>query len=94
MAGGGMPILMRIRIVKGEYVWCPRVVCDHCGEEILDARDGKYLWAWGENPSQGSSLFFTHKKCFHAFESRHTDVLWGTEELVLFSVFLKNNLSK
>jgi hypothetical protein len=35
-----MPIVIR---EAGQFE-LPVVLCDHCGEEILDAREGNYQW--------------------------------------------------
>jgi hypothetical protein len=86
-----MPLIMQDR--DGHA--CPVVVCDHCGERIEDARDGNYQWRMGlRDTDWGSRVFFTHKRCCHAFEQAHPEegFTWGAIELECFPVYLGNNL--
>jgi hypothetical protein len=71
---------------------CPTVVCDFCGEEIEDARDGNCQWRMGEEQAgPGATLYFTHKTCCHSFESANPGSDWGAQELDHFMVYLSNN---
>lgn len=85
-----MPIVMRL---KGERS-CPTVVCDVCGKEIADAKDGNAQWMMDEEKKGiGSTLYFTHKHCCHAFDIAHNEThIVGADELSHFMVFLSNNL--
>jgi len=38
-----MPLIMQ----DCQGLSCPVVVCDHCGQQITDARDGNYQWRMG-----------------------------------------------
>ena len=61
----------------------PVVVCDRCGEPIVDARDGNYQWQAPVDPSLSRKfVFFTHKRCAHAFEqARGGSGAWYAMEL-------------
>jgi hypothetical protein len=85
-----MPIYMSL---KGNR-HCPTVVCDVCGQEIEDATDGNAQWVMDEEEyGAGGALYFTHKKCCHAFDTGPFQKgLVGAEELAPFMVFLANNL--
>jgi len=85
-----MPIVMRL---KGNRS-CPTVVCDVCGKEIADARDGNAQWMMGEEKNgTGAALYFTHKKCCHAFDTAHSkEHVVGANDLAHFMVFLSNNI--
>jgi hypothetical protein len=71
---------------------CPTVVCDECGQEIKNAREGNYQWDLRE----GGVMYFTHKKCCHRFEAkrggRGGGRLFGAADLDLLLVYLRNNL--
>jgi hypothetical protein len=88
LGGFQMPLVMRI---KGRRS-CPVAVCDFCGQEIEDAKDGNCQWKMGEEEAgQGATLYFTHKKCCRAFEATNEAPLWGAQMLDHFLVFLANN---
>lgn len=60
---------MPLKIETTDFGAAPVVLCDQCGEPILDARDGNYQWlADNEAGSTRRFVFFTHKSCSHAFE--------------------------
>jgi hypothetical protein len=85
---------LQIKIEGGRYR--PVVACDHCGEEIDDARQGNYQWRVEENgnPADGGLIFFTHKRCCRPFEeSNGGRVGWCWTPLSCLPVFLVNNLS-
>jgi hypothetical protein len=85
-----MPIVMRLKDRRS----CPTVVCDVCGKEIKAASDGNAQWMMDEEQhDSGATLYFTHKKCCHAFDVAHSDEqLVGANDLDQFMVFLSNNL--
>lgn len=74
--------MIRITLEEGRH--SPRVVCDHCGKVIADAREGNYEWlcsVGGLAPATGE-VFFTHKECCYAFEhARSGPELWMCDEL-------------
>jgi hypothetical protein len=74
---------------------CPIVVCDHCGAQITDARDGNYHWKMGLKDSDyGSRIYFTHKRCCQAFEAGHSKCfMWAAFELVGLPIRLGDNLA-
>jgi hypothetical protein len=71
----------------------PVVVCDHCGQEIEDAREGNYC-AGGEvaDGFHGDRAYFTHKRCHGAFEQADPDIFYMTWELEWFLPYLAYNL--
>ena len=75
---------------------CPVVVCDHCGTQVADARDGNCQWRMGLNDTDfGGRVYFTHKGCCQAFEDARPEdgFLWYAAELECFHVCLGNNLA-
>src|SRR5262249_8151915 len=85
-----MPILMKLKNERS----CPTVVCDVCRQEIEDARDGNAQWMMGqEGQGDGATLYFTHKRCCHAFDNaaRAAGRWPGAQELAHFMVFLADN---
>jgi hypothetical protein len=87
-----MPLVIQDRDGRS----CPVVVCDHCGREIADAKDGNYQWRMGLNDSDfGSRVYFTHKGCCLAFEDDHSEdgFVWGAIDLPCLPVYLGNNLN-
>jgi hypothetical protein len=71
---------------------CPVVVCDHCGRQIEDAKEGNYQWQHeGDNAGK---IFFTHKACCWAFESKSGErEFWLSMELTCLPIYLGNNLN-
>jgi hypothetical protein len=51
----------------------PVITCDHCGTSITDARDGNYEWLPDDDGNATGQLHFTHKRCFHRFETQQRD---------------------
>jgi hypothetical protein len=87
-----MPLVIQDRNGRS----CPVIVCDHCGRQISDARDGNYQWRLGMNDTDfGSRIYFTHKHCCQPFEDAHEseNVLWGAMELEVLPIYLGNNLA-
>jgi len=72
----------------------PVILCDHCGKEIADAREGNYQWKMlPDGRSADRQLFFTHKRCCHAFEQANRgDFHWAAMELQCLPIYLGNNL--
>jgi hypothetical protein len=71
----------------------PVVICDHCGEEIAEARQGNYQWRMSDaGKGIEGRVYFTHKHCCHAFEQVNPDPCWGSMELECLPVYLANNL--
>jgi hypothetical protein len=71
----------------------PVVVCDLCGAEITDALDGNYQWVMdAEGRPHWAEVYFTHKRCCHAFEQTNGAVLWGAIGLECLPIFLGTNL--
>jgi hypothetical protein len=60
----------------------PVIVCDHCGREIAEARDGSYRWKIPPDAGGPPKLvYFTHKGCCRAFEKDHPEPPWGVADL-------------
>ena len=70
----------------------PVIVCDHCGERIVDGREGYYEWD-GEASKVGhrTDIYFVHKSCVQAHERRRGVLLDAMELHVLVS-YLADNL--
>ena len=66
-----MPLVIQF---TGPYA-APKILCDHCGKEIMDAKDGNYQWTHEDGCAEGqtTTLYFTHKACCDAFEHTHGD---------------------
>src|SRR5262245_60102707 len=74
---------------------CPVILCDHCGREIDDARQGNYQWTMSPlAPGRPVALYFTHKACCRDFEQARPlpEGLWGWTPLECLPVYLANNL--
>ena len=98
-----------LRVVGKRGLCCPVITCDWCGRPIEDARQGNYEWVFGPEGdstaytarmASGETLtaevFFTHKRCCHAFEmanNRGSGVLWGAFGLECLPVYLGANLA-
>jgi hypothetical protein len=82
-----------IKTAEGGRAW-PVVVCDHCGREIAEARDGSYRWkippAAGGPPKL---VYFTHKACRLEFEKTHAEPPWGGADLEELPVLLADCLA-
>jgi hypothetical protein len=71
----------------------PVILCDYCGQEITEARQGNYQWRMSESgKGVEGKIYFTHKSCCHAFETANPDPLWGAMELDCLPVYLSDNL--
>jgi hypothetical protein len=75
-----------IRDKEGRY--CPRVIGDHCGEQIDDAGEANACFAMNIN----NDLYFVHKKCQPQWDRERREDIPGAEELQVWLVFLLNNL--
>jgi hypothetical protein len=74
---------------------CPQVFCDYCQERILTAREGNYQFLMGFKSGERAEIFFTHKRCCHAFEQTHpapAGFFWGAMELKCLPIYLGNTL--
>src|SRR5262249_34946135 len=71
----------------------PIIICDRCGKEISEARQGNYQWRMSAS-GRGieGTVYFTHKEGCHTFEQQNPDPLWGAMELDCLLVYLANNL--
>jgi hypothetical protein len=52
---------------------CPVIVCDACGERIVDAKHGNTMWRetrMSRNREQFIAIFHTHKRCTWDFMHR------------------------
>ena len=85
---------MPLKIETSDFGAAPVVLCDHCGEPIADARDGNYQWlAETEAGAVRHFVFFTHKRCCHAFEQgRGGAAAWYAMELVDLLSYLAQTL--
>lgn len=79
-----------IRVVLHDGMYCLCVFCDHCGEQIEQAKVGNYEWlADGDG-----ELFFTHKSCSLAFEETYGGrAAWLACELSALPFYLMKNLA-
>ena len=83
---------MPLRIVEDGRYNKPTIVCDHCGEAITDVNDGNYQWRFdGRGDYPGAAVYFTHKRCCHAFEQANP-APWGAMALDCLFVYLSNSL--
>jgi hypothetical protein len=86
-----MPLVIQ---VNGPYA-APKILCDYCGKEIADAKEGNYQWSHvgGYEEGQTAEIYFTHKDCCHAFEQTHGGHYgWGAIGLEALPYFLMQNL--
>lgn len=76
---------MPLKIEMTPWGAAPILLCDQCGELIVDARDGNYQWLADTEAGTGTVrrwTFFTHKRCSHPFEQeRGGAAAWYAEEL-------------
>ena len=85
-----MPLQIKI---EGKFAK-PIIVCDHCGQQITDARSGNYEWIVNErgHPVE-DRIYYTHKQCCRAFEQSNGDRSnWNAVSLQCLPVYLANNL--
>jgi hypothetical protein len=86
-----MPLVIQF---TGPYA-APKILCDHCGEEITDATAGNYQWTHADGCEEGqtTTMYFTHKACCDAFEHSDGDPsAWGAIGLECLPYFLARNL--
>jgi hypothetical protein len=68
------------------------VVCDHCGREIAEAREGILRWKLSPAAVGPPKLaYFTHRTCGVPFERDHPEPPWGTAELDSLPALLAEN---
>lgn len=71
---------MALRIVTTEGRSRPQLLCDHCGRQIEDAKDGNYLWPMPEEgPEEPQPVLFAHKKCTPSVEARYEGLMGAIE---------------
>jgi len=73
-------------------LWMPMAVCDECGQQIKDAREGNAQWVMGQ---PDTVVVITHKDCNHAFEHKHPlpdEQMWGWAPLSKFAADLARNM--
>ena len=59
---------MPLQIKLEDNLYMPVAVCDHCGEQIIDAKQGNYEWrVQPPDYDTDGDVFFTHKGCSRAF---------------------------
>jgi hypothetical protein len=68
-----MPLVM---VIGETHLLEPHIYCDHCGDDIDDARHAHCLWDWIDDDARAETrLWFVHKDCDHLFtigyEKRH-----------------------
>ena len=68
------------------------IVCDHCGERIIEVAEGNYEWAGlADTAGQWVAVYFLHKECSAVFERRQGLVLDSMEVTVML-LYLAQNL--
>jgi hypothetical protein len=68
---------MLTQTVEGRHCG-PVVYCDVCQERITDAKDGNVQWMITDTDGQvrdRAEIYFTHKRCCHAFDAQHGEVI-------------------
>lgn len=86
--------MIKIALIKNLY--CPIVTCDACGNRIDEFADGSVLYRMPDPlsapylPLNEGELFFTHKRCNHAFE-HYNPANWFWDELGPFILQLGFN---
>jgi hypothetical protein len=88
-------MVLDINHPRGEPdVWCPRIVCDWCGEPIERVAEGNDEWRVEPDGVSDGALAFTHKRCCHAFETANGGgPCWYAEEISLFPLYLGRDLA-
>ncbi len=91
-----MPPVMPEKIVIKKDMACPVIICDHCGKEITDAKDGNCIWQEVSTP-KGRAIdgrhYYTHKKCNRMFMQQNGDpARWCSNDLDTHLIYLLNNL--
>ncbi|MFA6562444.1 MAG: hypothetical protein WCV00_11100 [Verrucomicrobiia bacterium] len=75
---------------------CPVIVCDHCGEEIIDALNANAIWQENLDKDQTpGNVFFVHKECDLLFQRKRSDPskTWCWNGLDVWLLYLTNNVS-
>jgi hypothetical protein len=87
---------MSLQMICVEGRFRPVVVCDHCGEQIADAKDGNYEWRMREDGQiEDGQIYFTHKACCRPFEIANGGrVHWFAIGLECLPVYLATNLER
>ena len=64
---------MPVGIVEDGRYEKPTIVCHHCGGAMIDLNDAHYQWRFdGPGDYPGAAVYFTHKRCSHAFEEANS----------------------
>ena len=73
---------------------CPAIICDICGKEITDAKDGAYQWRANDEDDGEAFVYFVCKNgsCIPTFDRRNQEDCPGSEDLNYLIVYLINNL--
>jgi hypothetical protein len=82
---------MSLQIVQGRRTANPGIACDHCGQPITNGKDGNYQWR-PTDEGETTTVYFTHKRCCHAFEHLHPGP-WCAIGLAWLLPFLAHNLA-
>ena len=74
-----------IRSENGRF--CPRIVCDHCGEIIIGYGNAMFLMR-----EEGACVpvLHTHKGCCYDFDNAHEEH-YGADDLNMHLVYLVEN---
>lgn len=87
---------MSLQIVwdKLDAVFRPAVICDHCGAEIMEGKQGNYEWVMDDDGKiKDGMIYFTHKECCYPFEMSHGGrAIWYAGELDLLPLYMANVL--
>lgn len=84
-------------MIKGAQDW-PTFVCDWCRKPITKAEDGNYSFDYEKDANGRYSdglkavLYFTHKECFHAFETANPNVSTYVNDIELLFAYLVNSM--
>ena len=65
-----MPLVIQF---TGPYA-APKILCDHCGEEITEAKDGNYQWTHQDGCADGQTALGWGWRW---------DLPWGVEEPIV-----------
>jgi hypothetical protein len=85
---------MTLQIIETGAHFYPVVACDHCGQRIVEAREGNVTWRiTPEGRLVNGEVYFTHKECWNDFEWLHGGSReWLVMELQCLPIYLGENL--
>jgi hypothetical protein len=76
-----------MRLQDGLY--CPVLICDHCGEQITDVQAATYAWPEEASHTSDADVVFLHRACIRAYQEGRQ---WhASEPLESFAVRLASN---